>query len=50
MRILLTFFEEESHLVTTFQEIAVAYMVALLARRELGHGMVVELEVVQQAI
>lgn len=46
----LTFFEEEPDLVAALEEIAVADMVALLARRELGHGVVVEREVVQQAI
>ena len=42
----LTFFEEEPDLVAALEEIAVADMVALLARRELGHGVVVEREVV----
>lgn len=42
-----TFFEEESHLVAAFQEVAVAYMITLLACGELGHGVVIEGEVVQ---
>ena len=41
MRLLHTFFEEESHLVTTFEEIAIAYMIALLTGGELGHGVIV---------
>lgn len=45
-----TFFEEESDLVATLEEIAVANMVALLTGGELGHGMIIKREVIQQAI
>lgn len=47
MRLLHTFFEEESHLVTTFEEVAITYMIALLAGGELGHRVVIKREVVQ---
>jgi hypothetical protein len=39
-----------TYLVAALEEIAVADMVALLARRELGHGVVVEREVVEQPV
>lgn len=45
-----TFFEEESDLIATLEEIAVADMIALLARGELGHGMIVQREVIEHAI
>jgi hypothetical protein len=42
MRFNLTFLEEEAYFVAALQEVAVAYMIALLASGELGHGMIVK--------
>jgi hypothetical protein len=50
MRFYNTFFKEEPHLITTFEEIGIAYMIAFLAGGELGHRMIVKREVVQEAI
>lgn len=47
---MLTFFEEESDLVARFQEVAIADMVALLASRELGHGVFIQREVIEQPV
>lgn len=44
------FFEEESDLVAGCEEVVVAYVRGLLARGELGHGMVIEGEVREEVV
>lgn len=46
----LTFFKEEPHLIPRLQKVLVAHMIALLARAELGHGMVFQREVIEHLI
>lgn len=45
-----TLFEEKAYLVSAREEVFIPYMIAILSSRELGHGVVIEGEIIEHGM